>query len=333
MYRGRFWVWTCIISFTVCLTICMEKMPYFLDCMQTYEIFCTVDNYTDTVSLERMDNITNFKLATQKSDADIIIDDYSEQGSIDGYTKHPGFIYTPLVMYAWNPDDYISGFSVNNIKLNQHTNPVMSCDFKTILTALEDDMEYEDLQIKGMTGKVELAIPDQEDRYYRIVEDLFYATLNNGQMPNESRRGELRNRVNSLLGKCKQITNITEYLYNFDVETFKDKPHNILYIAPECISLPSSVFDVYHSNVPSGYISFYNNRLCPVYITPTTGFYYDLYVKEELDEKVIYKLSKSAVLSSTGFRIENIGYMSPSLFHIVRSPHIVNKNKEGIEHG
>lgn len=274
MYKSRLWIWVVVILFAGGIKL-FPKVISSLPESHTYNVYLDVsDNETrskatDTSYVTK----SNFNVSYSINGSDLIIKDHEEASSIDGYKKYEKCLSSPIVMYAQDTNSSYSGFRTTN---SNETAPVDK-DFLVILDAVENGKTYGEIGLGNLKEDepVKLMIPNRSLPSYHAVEDLFYAALNNGVMPDEQRRAELAERVESLMGKCIQSDSVkTKINEAFEMKDRKN-PKDTLFIDTESICLYSSTaFD------PS---SQYTDKVYyPVYTIPSTAVYYDVFIRENL---------------------------------------------------
>lgn len=304
MYKSRLGIWGGAVSVIVCIILCIKLFTWIgTDTSQTYNLYChTPDNVLKT-AITNVGGDYRFNLYDSKEDAEIIIQPSSDE-VIAGYSKYSNYVYTPLVLFArstcLNND---SGFTVLN---GNSSNSTAYKDLLIILEAMEEGKTYEDIGInkKTATGEVKLAIPSKTSVYYSYVEELFYVTLNNGEIPTEAEKTSLKTRVDDLLKECIKVEDIGAKI----IELYeKDSKEYTLFIGPECIITRNK----YAFNTTN------DDAWCSVYLNYTVPYSYDLFVKTDNKETLLNAFSKGKFSSVTGYRVYNTDNIASTYNHTI----------------
>lgn len=231
----------------------------------------------------------------QSDNADVFISD--EEIVLDGYTKHENYLHSPLVLYA---------LMTKNKSLNfipSSDNNFFRIDLLSILTAMEQDLNWEDIGITSdvASGFVTLYIPNENCDYYNDVVDLFYLTLNGGVDPTEDDKILLKTRVENILSKCHKVSDIYQSInQEYQIPTTEHK----VFIGPEYL-LARKDFCVDGR---------YYNTFFPVYFLNTVQLRTDVWTKNTDTESNIGLnfleefQNNSLFLIGTGWRVKNNTY-------------------------
>lgn len=174
-------------------------------------------------------------------------------------------------------------------------------DLYTIITAMEKGQTWQEIGVheKVVKDKIVLYIPDERNWYYPVVEDLFYLTINGGEMPTTEEREALKERVEKILDKCEKVSDVAKAINDEYVE---DSKTGKVFIGPESLYFTSNGM----SN-SSNY-----NKFVPIYFTKTVTIYANIYVKNNYEEntniaedfiKTIQ--NKKGFMSDTGWRVKD----------------------------
>lgn len=314
MYKSRFFLWIGIILTLVTGKFLYNTITTWDETHPHYYYYTDVPDAFSNAALNKYHSSDNFDITSNPQNADIIIKTHSD-GQIDGYKKYDKLLYTPLVAFAYEADQL--GFN----KLSETNGVAYYKDLAVVLDAIENEKTFEDIGLtKFIAGPVKLTIPDKGSSYYLLTEELFYEVLNDGKIPTEEERANLKERVDNLLDKCEKSedvrTTLVEIKKNNSIS--QKYPLDSLYIAPEFIAIneDTEVFRVNNSTNAGWY---------PVYFGSTVAQYFDLYVKEDNVDKLYQMFYGSDFSSKTGIRISNgsDGYYK-SVYNIKRNVNIVN---------
>lgn len=314
MYKSKFFCWIGIIIL-------------FFAVRSGYQFFSTHDfsrteytmysEITDSSVLSRLENISGggfsgYILKNSMDGTDIIIREHSDE-EMTGYVRHEKLIFTPIVMYIQGVSDKASGFSYEYDGDSQ----TLHKNFYEILTAFEKGMAYSDIGIsdKILSGEIKIAMPNETSVYYDTVVDFIYTTINNGKYPSEEEKTALKERADALIGKIKKIGDLKSECNRLYYA--KDVKSDTIYLWPEVTAIKGN------ANNSSDYIfgvgkyvedkSFY-----VVYPDSIVAKFYDVYIKEDVDEGAYHSITKSDMPKETGLRISgedgpNYGYILKTL--------------------
>ena len=303
MYRTRFDIWI----FLLILAFLINSVPKMLSNIDLEAVEDVYTVYTEDVDMELVNAQSNLSVQVDnsgfnhqqtlknintKDNADIIIGNFNED--FNGYKKYEDFLYSPITLFAPSQVlDYPDGFSHSKGTYNSYGK-----DLKVILEAIENNKKYEDLGIDKhvLKGNIELYIPDQSNFYYETIVDVIYLTLNDGIMPTDTQKNELKSRVDNIIKKCKKVEDIASI-----IEAAYDNNENLLALAPEFIIANGNAF-----------CSTQYNSYMPIYLNNTIAISYDVYIKENIktssnDEPLNYEIID---IFNTGHYIEQTGYRS-----------------------
>ena len=303
MYRARFQIWGILLCIVAIIFGIIKFIGWITEEPIRYTMYCMSDDNTFKSNISDIDKDYTFTLYDSKENVDYIIQPASDE-IIPGYTKYSNYIYTPMVIWArTEATDVDYGFTVLNENSSSST---VYKDLEIILEAIEDEKTFEDIGInkKVAKDKVKLYIPNKNSTYYPYVENLFYITLNNGKVPTEEEREELKTRVNSLLKKCSKVEDVGQKILSL---YSKNNDDYTLFIGPEALCAR----DVYAFNTTN------NSAWVNVYPNWTCSYNYDLFVKTENKEELIKILKDSEFSDKTGYRIYDTGNFSEYHNHTV----------------
>lgn len=258
MYRSRIITWVVVMVLGICFLgisdINIEKIHLFRE----YEEVSFYPDVKDSVIRNQMLDFNgkvkgqyNYKASVGSFiSSDVIIKEHSDE-TIEGYRKYEKMLYTPYIMYIKNASHSSSGCTEVS---NAYTKNLAS-----ILEALENGKNYADIGMEKMKdGPIVVSIP--KDRIDEIKE-LFYLVLSN-EKNSSSKEEEVRNRVDTIIEKCKKHRDI---LYEIE-----DDDKNIIYIDLEAYTIHGNCY--INSNRAGNYY--------PVYFEITTANYFDVFVKD-----------------------------------------------------
>lgn len=304
MYRSRLSIWISCVCIIICLGLGVKFVKWLSADPAEYNMYCTSSDNIIKSNISDISGDYEFNLYDTRENTDFIIQPTSNE-TINGYTKYANYIYSPLVLWARaDATDPKYGFNVLN-KGNSYSSTVYK-DLAIILDAIENDKTFKDIGIdkKVAEGKVKLYIPNKMSVYYPLVEDLFYITLNNGKVPNDIERENLKEKVDALLEKCPKVEDVAQKMMAlYD----KDDKEYTLFLGPECIVSR----DTYAFNTTNE-----NAWMC-VYLNYTNTFNYDLFVKDGHKDNLLEVLIESGFSKKTGFRIYNSSSFSDSYNHTI----------------
>lgn len=140
-----------------------------------------------------------------------------------------GRISSPIIAWAcgvsYEPDGFVQAPNVSN---------TYKLDLFTVLKAIEDGKSWEDLGFSEnvINGPVTLYIPSPRCSYYNSVVELFRMTLSNGDAITDANREEIEQRVNTIIGKCHKVADVTQAI----IDEYKNPSdtHKI-FVGPEYI--------------------------------------------------------------------------------------------------
>lgn len=304
MYKSRLGIWGGAVGIIICIILCVRFFTWLgTDNSITCNLYChTPDNILKT-DIADVDGDYEFNLIDTKEVAEIIMQPSSDE-VIAGYSKYDNYVYTPLVLFArstcLNND---SGFTVLDANSSDST---AYKDLLVILEAMEEDKTYEDIGIskKVATGPVKLAIPSKTSVYYPYIEELFYATINNGKIPTEAEKTALKTRVDNLMKKCIKVEDIGAKI----IELYeKDSKDYTLFIGPECLITRNK----YAFNTTN------DDAWCTVYLNYTIPYSYDIFVKTENKENLLNAFMLGKFSGETGYRVYNTNKISSTYNHTI----------------
>ena len=204
MFKGRLGVWIFVLLLAIGGPWLYEQVPtwFHTDGIVVASEMTNVD-MLDAISQERFGHL---RVQTTTEEPDVIFT--TDTQPREGYEFVENAAFSPMTLYVtYYANEYENGFIQDDansymLKINLHT----------ILVAMEDGSTWQDIGInrKVLEGKVTLSIPDENDWCYPFIEDLFYMTLNGGQMPDEAQRETLKPRVDKLLSKCEKCPSISQ---------------------------------------------------------------------------------------------------------------------------
>ena len=292
MLKSRIGVWILVIILCIGGTFLIDNVPKWLE---TTEINISSEIEDANVAENILDNrYGNYKVKKKSGDYDIIFSTSNELKS--GYTLKENMLYTPMVMYVESyVDDYEGGFIQA-----EGENDRKKIDLYTVLTAMERGQTWQDIGVheKVVKDKITLYIPNEQNWYYPVVENLFYLTINGGENPTEEKRAELKDRVDKILEKCEKVYDVAKAIND---EYTEESKSGKVFIGPESLYLTSNGM----SN--SGNY----NKFVPIYFTKTTIAYANVYLKSSYDgvniaEDFIKTIqSKKGFMKATGWRVKD----------------------------
>jgi hypothetical protein len=257
-----------------------------------------IESDEDMEEILMHEKINGIKINITNDDPIVMIG--NKDSSIGQYKTYDDYLYSPLVMYASHVNSYNDGFiQVPN------SNKVFKVDFYNILTAMEQDKEWGELGFHKhvINGKITLHIPSEHSLYYDHVVDLFYLTLNNGTLPNETTKGQLKDRVDNLLNKCVKVSDICQSIYD---EYKKESKTHKVFIAPEFLFARGV-----DTSIGAG--DEFGKAFRPIYFSHTIYLTADLHIRCDEDNNVnpiglkfINNIqTKAKFMNTTGWRSEN----------------------------
>lgn len=300
MYRTKIWVWLAMAA----AAFLFWGIPKFFNFLSMEPTRVDINIKTNDTILNETSSFTssnNFSFKVGTTDSTVLIREHSDE-EIEGYEKYEGLYYTPIVMFArYEAKEDNSGFKIVD---SNSSYPSLTKDLKVFLDGILEGKEFKDIGIAKnvATGKIKLYIPKKGTIYYQPVEDLIYVTLNDGVIPTESKKEELKEKFTKIMNSCVEVEDIQQLLYDAYKEPSKHKEVTIV-LGPEKIFVEN---DYYLS--PGNSSDAWNT----VYPTYTVAIKYDVFVKPITDEKSeiknedVTKLLRSHVFSdATGLRTED----------------------------
>lgn len=299
MYKGRLKIWAGAISLCVLISLCITAIGKIAESI-SYKV--EVNTQVNVESDERfISRFNEKKLGSYafhiNDDPGIIFADSSDEVKA-GYTKYPELVYSGLVMYVRNSiSTNNSGFIPTSPYTSSEYHPY-KIDLLEVLQAMEESMSWKDLGMsnKVIKGDVTLYIPKETDPWYPSVEELFYITLNNGNIPTEQEREALVPRVDRLLNKCIKVTSVMQGIMEEYAEPSKDYK---VFIAPEFLANEGNCFS---KNNTDAFVQ--------VYFQKTVFQYIDVFVKNDsnLTPFIDFMKNNPKFMIKTGWRIQNNNY-------------------------
>lgn len=228
------------------------------------------------------------------SNAEIIIMRQSEK-EIEGYTKHPNYFYSPIVMFAnYTALQSYSGFDTNN--------DFASKDINIIIDGMMQGKTWKEVNLDPKSSDVvTMSIPSKATSYYQDVIDFIQNSLDKVDSPYK---------LNSVLDKMTYIESLP-----LEVETLLNKNKYSILIGPEYIVGNNN-------NVADSHSSCY----VPIYPEQTTAIYWDVFIKtNENEERNLNSLSDEKVFKKMGLRCEKPNFDYGKLYSISPSVNIIHK--------
>lgn len=303
MYKGKVGYWVSIISVVLVIQFCLSVVfPW----MGTWfhEDSITVSANTQNVDpsfLELLGNQTlnDFYYDVESKNSDFYFADSSVDYDNEGYKKYSDYLYSPLVMYVrYSVYNNSNGF----IRLDPEkgSSGPLQIDLYDILEAMEQGKEWKDIGIstKVVKGPVVVTIPNSRSYYYDEVVELFYMTLNDLKVPTEEDYVRLKPRVENILSKCEQISDISQGMI---AEYDKHSSNYKVFIGPEYLFA--------RGGDETG--RQYEDQFNPIYFMNTVFLKMDMYVneniidetrKEVVDNALYTMLHKHGFYNRTGWR-------------------------------
>lgn len=297
MFKGRLGIWVILIVVCFVAQWLIGAVPTWFE---SHDLTTTINIKSDADFTQVLSNtkINKIKTIVKNEDPEMVITD-NEEISLDNYTKYEDFLVSPVVMYACNVNSQNNGFiAVPN------TSNCYKVDLKSILVAMEKDAEWDSLGIHKSVanGTVTLYIPNEQNAYYDDIVELFYLTINNGAVPDQTTREALKSRVDGLLKKCHKVADIGQAI----LEEYKDpsKAHKV-FIGPEYLYQRGT-------NTSNPYIADSNKGFRPVYFLDTVYLTADVYIKsaenseENYGKRFVENIQeKHNFMQQTGWRVKN----------------------------
>lgn len=293
MYKGRVGIWITVI---LCCTLISGLFKWVPTWFESNDLTVNIEIKQDDGLSEVLsrNKINGYRLNLKDKDSDIIISDGMDK--VSGYTKIEDKLFSPLVMYIRaDIDDHPEGL----IKMGTNSY-AFKIDLYTVLDAMEKGKEWEDLGFsnKIIKGPVTIYIPNEQASYYNQVVELFYLTLNNGEIPDGETKEVLKPRVDNLIAKCVKVVDINQAVYE---EYKKSSTNHKVFIGPEYLYRRGAEYSMSRN---------YEDSFQPVYFMKTVTLYADIFVKEAEDgnnlDKFIEKITeKDKFMSCTGWRVED----------------------------
>ena len=309
MFKGRIGLWVAIVVICLLFNWLTPIVPTWFE---SNDLNVKIDVETDNDMAQVLANkkINNIRIYVQNDDTDVIVtSDYV--GNMENYTVYEDYLYSPLVMYVRN-SIYSNSEGFINVPGTDYCYKV---DLYSILVAMEQGKTWESLGFskKVANGAVKLCIPNEQSSYYDEVVDLFYLTLNDGEVPSNKDMDELGPRVVALLEKCDKVTDIVQVVY--DEYKNPSDTYKVL-IGPEYL---------YRRGAGSSMSSSDNSSKTyrPVYFLHTVCLTANVCVKNGLDgenevgSKFIEKMkSKYHFMYQTGWRVKNSTFDLDNLSYV-----------------
>ena len=288
MLRSRIGIWIMVIILCIGGTYLIDNVPKWMD---TTEINIYSEVEDANVAENILDNrYGDYRVKTTGGEYDIIITNSTEAKT--GYTLKENMLYTPMVMYVCGQvDNHENGF----IKEEGH-NYRKKIDLYTVLVAMERNLNWDDIGVQDQVvkDKIILYIPSERSWYYSAVEDLFYLTLNGGEMPSDEERTNLKERVDKIIDKCEKVPDVAKAIYD---EYSDGSKSGKVFIGPESLFLTGNGMNNSGST----------NRFVPIYFTKTTFLYANIYLKTNYSGVNIAEDFVKTIQTKKGF-MEDIGW-------------------------
>lgn len=316
IYQARIWIWLgvllCMLLYKG-ITILIEEVGKVIP--EAY-VYIDVHDNTDIDMLENVANVPmqnwDIKVTTNKEDAPVI---FSDADSYTGYTKYEGYLSSPLVLYVGNgctstKDSFF-------IKLGDTSSDPVKCDLYTLLKAVEEEQEWQDIGVPKEVAKgiVTLTIPNERCYYYTKIVDLFYLTLNGGMTVTDEDKDRLEDEVNRILLKCNKVIDISAEM-NSDYKESANKATKV-FIGPEYLWFRKN----------QNYIETqYTGQFRPVYPHKTVAISLNMFIKEDnqfANDFLQSIINKTSFSVETGYRVKNRRYDMKSMSDELYNPVIV----------
>ena len=312
MFKGKIWLWIVILGIAFIANWLITSIPIWTH-IDDLTVMVDVKNDNDFDAVLANKTIDKINVAISADNPGVIISD-DENAKYEGYTKYDDYITSPLVAYVCGLYSYSDGFiPVPN------TSNCYKIDLYSVLKALGDGNDWGALGIHEdvLSGEVKVYIPNEQSYYYDLVVELFYITMNNGNVPTEAERESLAVGVNDILAKCTKIADATQAIY--DEYKNPTKEHKFI-IAPEFIYTRGKEY-----SMGPGYNS--NNRFVdkkqyrPVYFLDTINVTADVYVNNDStinDVAVLFTNNikyNSTFMNKTGWRVKNYSFSLDDVYY------------------
>ena len=305
MYKGKISYWITIIFVVLCIQFCFSSFfPWVGRLFHKDDITIYAStNQVDPTFFEEIGGVSmrNYRFLVDYTNPDIYFNDNGVALDKEGYVKYSKYLYSPLVLYLrFSVYENNSGFT--RLVPDSGTSSPLQIDLYTILEGIEQGKNWEDIGVssKVVGGPIILTIPNSRNSYYNAVVDLFYMTLNNLKEPTDEEYIALTPRVNNILSKCEQISDISEGI----LKEYSDSSENYkAFIGPEYL--------VARSGIEMGRGG--SNQYNPIYFLNTIFLKMDMYVSENIEDsnhkEVVYNAiqmieSKNNFYNVTGWRVE-----------------------------
>lgn len=304
MFRAKFKVWALVLVLCVAANFAINLVNNIASGKYGKPDINISYNLSSANTLaEKMNNnkVSGFRVSARNyldtsSDVEIIFSNSDEE--INGFDRVEKAVYSPLVVYVMNSvrnDDMSSLFWRNS---NGSYAP-WNIDLYGILEAMEDGDTWQDLGMspKVLNGPIELYISNKQGGYYDEVVELFYVTLNGGEVPSESERIALAPRVNALIAKCHQTSDVRGILSEAASKDYDNKINGVIAIAPEYLYMGSE--RAFSSNYSS-------SAYGPFYLKNSINQYVNVYLKSgsSLGERFLTAMKeKKDFMNYTGWRV------------------------------
>lgn len=129
---------------------------------------------------------------------------------IENYSKYNNSLYSILCLYL---DSAFIDLNDGLTSVKGNDNAPYIVDLKLILTSMEEKKTWEQLGFDSrvLSGDVNLYIAES-GLIYDKTEELFYLALNDGITVDETRKEELKPRVDAILSKCIKVSNLQQLI-------------------------------------------------------------------------------------------------------------------------
>lgn len=298
MLKGRVWLWVIMLVVTLIVSWLIQVVPGWFE---SSDLHVQIDIASDADFAQVIANqkIKKIKPILTSESPDLIITD--KTSDIAGYTKYENYISSPIIAWAcgvsYESDGFVQAPNVSN---------TYKLDLFTVLKAIEDGKSWEDLGFSEnvINGPVTLYIPSPQCSYYNSVVELFRMTLSNGDAITDANREEIEQRVNTIVGKCHKVADVTQAI----IDEYKNPSdtHKI-FVGPEYIYKRGRDSAI-------GYGNEMRKQYRPVYFFKTIFVEASVFVKNdgdnvELANKFVENMRQNKeFMSKTGWRVKNIEY-------------------------
>lgn len=314
MFKGKFWLWGLIIL--ICFGIKFRN-PIINTIKAPFEkehatLTINDDDQRLKNNLIEYSTYKKTKFTLVQNNADVIIERASNN-TYSGYKKYSNELATPMAMFFNEKIDYDSNGFIRTMKGSNSSRYVYQKDLKSILEGVRDGKDWSDIGITGLSGKIDVTVPNENSPYYEDTINYMLVNLYDTDTTDDNKDERLKE-VKKIYNKCNVVDDVVSYLSN-------NHKYKGVCISPEIYVKESSYFNDSSSD-------------CNVIIAYSTKEYivkYDVFVKNDINLKKdvidILRTSKS-ITDDLGLRNTNATWAIDDVYSTSHFIEYVNINDQ-----